>query len=705
LYAPSHAILILNMQKILKKIIFTFIVIIIVYSAGNIFLKAASIPFDPLWDDWNEYAPAGNNWGQEFIKLPSAWEITTGWSIYPIGVVDNGFDINHNDLKDIINITLSDKFDSFKTNTTKDNHGTHISGVIGAVANNEIGVTGVEWSTELRVYNQNFLATNQNGDHERVSTFLSTIAMTNSAINKGAKIINLSQGICSSPSNLCNQNVRIVDLDTFDHFIGLINKVAKQKGYDILFVFSAGNNKDNLNTASPARMSKKLDNVISVAAIDESGNLADEETWGSNYGNVTVAAPGVDIFSTLPNNRYGNMSGTSMSAPFVSGLAGLIYSRAEELGKTLTASEVKQLIIDGAVKGGKFAEGPDGIKIPIINAYESLKLLEPQYCGNGIIDDTEECDGTELGGATCESVLGATYAGSLACALDCIYDTSECYELSPVSKAPWSTLGYDGTRSGQSIYNGPTTNAIKWTYTATSAWGSPYFGIVPVVGQDGTTYIGNETEGKLYAFNTNGTVKWIFSNNGSPLGAQLSAPTISDGGTIYIGSSTGILFAINPDGTEKWRYKLDTGHWVGTSVVDENGNIYFTSTYPSVDNKLNYLYAINSDGIEKWKYQIENFSGIAHTAIGPDGTIYSSSIYTYSYNDLLYAVLPNGKLKWKKFYRPGTSPVVGPDGTIYFKNVYLGLEAVNPDDGSLKWYKNYLSIFKTFSCERWHDYC
>ena len=105
-----------------------------------------------------------------------------------------------------------------------------------------------------------------------------------------------------------------------------------------------------------------------------------------------------------------------------------------------------------------------------------------------------------------------------------------------------------------------------------------------------------------------------------------------------------------------------------------------------MDNKPDYLYAINSDGTLKWRYEIESFSGIAHTAIGPDGTIYSSSIYTYSFNDLLYAVLPNGKLKWKKFYRPGTSPVVGPDGTIYFKSVYLGLEAVNPDDGSLKWY-------------------
>ncbi|MBU1179535.1 S8 family serine peptidase [Patescibacteria group bacterium] len=655
------------MKKYLSKtmvITIFFGLIFGLFILGVTSLKAITKPNDLLWDSWDEQNSQGNNWGQEFIKLPSAWDKTIGSSLIKTGIIDTGFDREHEDLKDNISLVGRSTWWIFE-------HGNHVAGIIGAKGNNNKGISGVTWDASMLVYGVGFFKEVDGRYETRLSPPLILIGIEE-AVSEGAKIINYSAGIYSQDTRFLKDQIKTW------HFI--IDKINQQN--DVLFVFAAGNEKDSFLFFSPAHLSLSYNNVISVAAIDQNGNLANF----SNYGDVTVVAPGVDIFSTLPNNSYGNMSGTSMAAPFVSGLAGLIWSRAEELGKTLTAAEVKQLIIDGAVAGGKYAEGPDGVKIPIINAYESLKLLEPQYCGDGIINGTEQCDSTELGGATCESVMGATYAGSLACASDCNYNTSDCYEIQVNAKAPWSTLGYDGTRSGQSIYNGPTTNNIKWKYTATSAWGSPYFGIVPVVGQNGTIYIGNETEGKLYAFNTNGTVKWIFSNNGNPLGAHLSAPTISDGGTIYIGSSAGILFAINPDGTEKWKYELDTGHWVGTPVVDEEGGIYFTTTYPSVDNKPDYLYAINSDGTLKWRYEIESFSGIAHTAIGPDGTIYSSSIYTYSYNDLLYAILPNGNLKWKKFYRPGTSPVVGPDGTIYFKSVYLGLEAVNPDDGSLKWY-------------------
>jgi len=142
------------------------------------------------------------------------------------------------------------------------------------------------------------------------------------------------------------------------------------KGKEVLFVFSAGNEHRDTCLATPASLSNVFpNNVITVAAVDKNEDLA----GFSNYGScVNVAAPGVDIYSTIPNNDYGNKSGTSMAAPFVTGLAALLWSHDD----TLTATQVKNLIVQGAKVGGKQLWGPEGYIFYIINAYQSLKLLE-----------------------------------------------------------------------------------------------------------------------------------------------------------------------------------------------------------------------------------------------------------------------------------------------------------------------------------------
>ena len=259
--------------------------------------------------------------------------------------------------------------------------------------------------------------------------------------------------------------------------------------------------------------------------------------------------------------------------------------------------------------------------------------------------------------------------------------------------APWPTFGHDNTRSGQSEYNGPATSSIKWTYAALSEWWSPYFGIAPIIGKKNVLYIAHGTERKLYALQPasdgkSAELKWIFSDNGNPLGNKLSAPSIAADGIIYIGSDTGWLYAINPDGTLKWKFTTDTGHWVGTPAIDDSGIIYFSTSYNLVDQKKDYLYAINPDGTVKWRYEVANWGSFSTTSLGPNGTVYTYAIYIPSFNNTLYAVNPDGTLKWQKYYRPGTLPVVGPDGTIYFNNVYVGLEAIDPDTGVLKWFQH-----------------
>ncbi len=120
-----------------------------VFALFVIFLPVAAIvkvPNDGLgWKtaDWDEEHPGGANWAWEFIKLPTAWNITNGSKDVKIGVVDLGFDIKHEDLKDNIDSSISIQ--------SVDEHGTHVTGIIGAKGNNSIGISGVMWDADLKV--------------------------------------------------------------------------------------------------------------------------------------------------------------------------------------------------------------------------------------------------------------------------------------------------------------------------------------------------------------------------------------------------------------------------------------------------------------------------------------------------------------------------------------------------------------------------
>ena len=176
----------------------------------------------------------------------------------------------------------------------------------------------------------------------------------------------------------------------------------------------------------------------------------------------------------------------------------------------------------------------------------------------------------------------------------------------------------------------------------------------PVIGDDGTIYVGTTKEmdkGEIVAFNTNGTIKWIY-----PTGDYIySDPAIGDDGTIYVGSDDNYLYAINPNGTLKWRYK--TAHHIKAPVsIAEDGTIYA----PSYDD---YLYAINPDGTLKW--QLMNVGGSTNPSINEDGTIYLSDY------DRFHAVYPNGTKKGTidlggERHVDASSCAISADGTIYF---------------------------------------
>jgi subtilisin family serine protease len=177
-------------------------------------------------------------------------------------------------------------------------HGTHVSGTIGAMGNNSVGIAGIDWTAHLMALK--FLDSSGSGNDTDAA---SAIAY---AIRHGAKIANNSWGGRGDDPTV---DAAVADA----HSAGLI------------FVAAAGNGGANNDLAPSYPANVRLDNVVSVAATDNRDQLAPF----SNYGAATVdiAAPGVNIFSTYPNGTYRYMSGTSMAAPHVTGVLALVWDQ------------------------------------------------------------------------------------------------------------------------------------------------------------------------------------------------------------------------------------------------------------------------------------------------------------------------------------------------------------------------------------------
>jgi outer membrane protein assembly factor BamB len=170
-----------------------------------------------------------------------------------------------------------------------------------------------------------------------------------------------------------------------------------------------------------------------------------------------------------------------------------------------------------------------------------------------------------------------------------------------------------------------------------------------------------------------------------------SSPVIGEDGTIYISSGSegfdvsGNVYAINADGILKWSYEA-TGPIYGSCAIGKDGTIYVAGVIPFGEGGAGIVYAFNpNNGSVKWTFSgfPTNGATLASPTIGTDGTIYVASLDNY-----LYAINPNGTLKWES-PSAGDSyylicPAIGQDGTIYAAAAD-GIRAFNPVDGSIKW--------------------
>jgi cell wall-associated protease len=245
-------------------------------------------------------------------------------------------------------------------------HGTHVSGIIGAIRNNGIGIDGV--ADQVKIMTLRIVPDGDEYDKD--------IALAiRYAVDHGAKIINMSFGKSFSPEKA---------------WVDSAVKYAEQK--DVLLIHAAGNDAENLDSVenfpspwlNPWKSYAK--NYITVGASSDPNLGPSIAADFSSYGQyqVDVFAPGVKIFSTIPGgNNYGNLKGTSMATPIVSGVAAILKSYYPHL----TAIDIKKIIEQSAFKPADdikcLKPGQEPTIVPfkslsktggIVNAFEAVKM-------------------------------------------------------------------------------------------------------------------------------------------------------------------------------------------------------------------------------------------------------------------------------------------------------------------------------------------
>jgi subtilisin family serine protease len=303
----------------------------VAYVEPNYIIHAALLPNDPsfssLWGLRNTGQVINGVAGTPGadISASSAWDISTGSRANVVAVIDTGVDYNHPDLAanvwsapsaftvtiGSLNINCAAGTHGFNaiTNTCDplddNNHGSHVSGTIGAVGNNGVGVVGVNWTASIM--GSKFLNSAGSGT-------------TANAINAIEFTIQAKQIFGA------NANVRVLSNSWGGGGFSqaLLDEINKANTNNMLFAAAAGNNSSNNDTTPFYPADYNAPNVVAVAATNNQDQLASFSNFGRNT--VHLGAPGVDVLSTTTNNTYSTFSGTSMATPHVSGAAALVLS-------------------------------------------------------------------------------------------------------------------------------------------------------------------------------------------------------------------------------------------------------------------------------------------------------------------------------------------------------------------------------------------
>lgn len=298
------------------------------------------------------------------IDAATAWQLQTGDRKVVVAVIDSGVNYQDEDLKNNSWVNLEEKEglpevdddengyvdDIYGYNFVNDTpdpmddnrHGSHCAGTIGAEGNNGVGVVGVNWQVSLMALK--FLSRTGGG------SLANAIRAIDYATEKKVDVMNNSWG-GGGYSEL------------------LAEAIERSQQAGVLFVAAAGNSRSNNDVRPMYPASYPIDNIISVAAINGRGELAGFSNFGKET--VHVAAPGVDILSTSHNHRLIELSGTSMAAPHVAGVAALLRAQYPEMDYL----EMKERILTTSIPNSQLSSR---LAYGVLNAGHALLNIVPE---------------------------------------------------------------------------------------------------------------------------------------------------------------------------------------------------------------------------------------------------------------------------------------------------------------------------------------
>ncbi len=227
------------------------------------------------------------DWGLMHANIPLYHDNGVMGQGVTVAVLDTGIS-PHTDLDGNVVVPYSDTVGS--DGIDRQGHGTHVAGIIGAIKNGS-GIVGV--APACKLIGVKVLGDNGHGGYASIE------AGIQAAMDAGAHIINMSLGASVEPP------------------VSLHQKIIEAANRGIIIVAAAGNDSGAVNY--PA----KYPEIIAVGAIDERGNLADFSSHGPE---ISVVAPGVNIYSTYLNNQFAVLRGTSQASPFIAGICALLLS-------------------------------------------------------------------------------------------------------------------------------------------------------------------------------------------------------------------------------------------------------------------------------------------------------------------------------------------------------------------------------------------
>ncbi|HET9177359.1 MAG TPA: putative Ig domain-containing protein [Terriglobia bacterium] len=522
-------------------------------------------------------------------RAMAAWGVTTGTNSVVVVILDTGVQYSHPDLQ--VNMwnnpggiggcpagthgynVVSSNCDPMDLDTAYGGHGSHIAGIIGAVTNNAAGVAGVNWTASIMALK--WLTSNSSGNTSDLITAMDWVVQAKQA---GVNV------------RVANDSVTFVGT-AFSQ--ALSDEIDLFGTNDILFVTAAGNTAQNNDTVARYPCSYHRPNMICVAATDQNDHL-----WSSsNFGPTTVdlAAPGVNIYSTLRLSNYGYISGTSMSAGEVSGTAALVLSRGNQTTSNLKSDILNNVDTLPALNGFVSTSGrldvckavpgcssavtgsPTNSSLPVVTAIAQFGSLLGASTGmwSGVPTNYTyqwfRCDGN---GSNCVSIVGAnsqTYAlladADVGATLRVTVTASNGSGSSSAQSAASAVVTQASSPFGinSSILDGGAIGgSLPWQASPTPSVNFVQFFIDGVLSQ---TYSSSP-----YTYNrgtTNALDTTTLSNGTHVLGIRaLSTDNITYGfygATVVVSNSFAITTASLPNGTQNTAYSATLAASGGTT--------------------------------------------------------------------------------------------------------------------------------------------